>query len=642
MKSAILAAALALAMALPVQAQAAAQTASGPPLIPSNVFAQEPPLSGPILAPNGNKLITMIHRGGQKLVGVHDFATGNLEAISLPERAEIAFYRWAGNDKVLISAATTVPYFGEDARMTRLFLFDLATRKAQFVGKRDQGLEGDDILFVDPAGGWLLLSIQKTIYDWPSVYRVDLDTLKMREVVRQQDRVWEWYADRDGVVRAGLGFLEKSSFMVYRRNETEPFKRTHKTRYEAESSQDVLSFATNSDDGFLLSNGKTGRFALYRYNFATREIGETIFESATNDIEDFSLTDDGSQVRAVWYTDDRDRVVWFDPHMKTAQAEIDAALKDRLNSIVSRSADGNRMLIWVGSAQDPGSYYIYGADEGVMKRIARLNDKLDRTLLSPVSYTSYKARDGLDIPAYLTLPQGRAAKNLPLIIMPHGGPYGVRDKLEYNAEVQFLANRGYAVLQPNYRGSQSYGAAFYESGEGQWGRKMQDDLDDGMDWLVKDGIVDAKRVCIVGASYGGYAALWGATRNPERYRCAASFAGVSDLRRQLKYQTDFLVNRRYRKDWRATVQGQADFDLDSVSPLKLVDRLTVPVLVVHGDEDKQVPPKQSTLYAEALKKSGKDHEFHMYKGEGHGFATEANFIDWLDRLEAFLAKHNPA
>jgi len=184
----------------------------------------------------------------------------------------------------------------------------------------------------------------------------------------------------------------------------------------------------------------------------------------------------------------------------------------------------------------------------------RPNEKLLPAQLSPMEAVRYKARDGLEIPAYLTLPTGREPKSLPLVIMPHGGPYGVRDTLEFDPEVQFLANRGYVVLQPNYRGSDSYGIDYYKRGYGEWGRRMQDDLDDGMDWLVGRGIVDPKRACLVGSSYGGYAAAWGATRNPERYRCASCFAGVFNLRKQLFYTSDFLSSRLY-KEFKSTVRG---------------------------------------------------------------------------------------
>jgi len=226
--------------------------------------------------------------------------------------------------------------------------------------------------------------------------------------------------------------------------------------------------------------------------------------------------------------------------------------------------------------------------------------------------------------------------------MPHGGPYGIRDTLNYDSDVQFLANRGYAVLQPNYRGSGGYGDAYYKKGEGQFGRTMQDDLDDGMDWLAKQGTIDSKRVCLVGMSYGGYAALWGATRNPERYRCAVSFAGVTDVKRILAYSSDFFYNAKYRKSWQRTVRGDDGFDLGTISPLQQVARLKVPVLILQGGDDKIVPPVQATLYVDALKNAGKTYDYKSYPGEQHGPTKAETRIDWLTRLEAFLTKHNPA
>jgi dipeptidyl aminopeptidase/acylaminoacyl peptidase len=326
---------------------------------------------------------------------------------------------------------------------------------------------------------------------------------------------------------------------------------------------------------------------------------------------------------------------------KETQDLIDKAVGGRHVSIVSRSRDHSVMIVQLGASNDPGRFYIYRPDTGVMNMFARVNEKLASRDLTPTRYVSYTARDGLKIPAYLTLPAAKEPRNLPLIILPHGGPYDVRDDGTYDPEVQFLANRGYAVLQPEYRGSGGFGQPFYQKGEGQWGRAMQDDLDDGMDWLVKEGTVDPKRVCLVGASYGGYAALWGATRNPERYRCAASFAGISDLPRQLKFQIDFKISKRYRKDWRQQVQGEDTFDLKTVSPLFTLNKLKVPILLFHGDDDQRVPYKQSRLYAEALKVAGKDVEFVTLKGEGHSFSTSANMQLWLDRLDAFLAKYNP-
>ena len=638
-----LAAAWVATAAIGQTASVATSDQARPPRIETAAFAKRERFRNLLLSPDGQRLLARVNAAGKDKLGIVDIATGKVMTLPMPPTGELAKYRWAGNDRILFSIGSAVPWYGSIAFATRLMVMDVATQSTRFVGKRNEGLEGDDILYVDPAGGWVLLQIQRTVYEYPSVYRVDLGTNAMTKVVDARDSVWEWYADESGVVRAGVGARGKRWFMLYRRGPEDKFQPIVRARIGDENAAyEALHFAYGSDDGYILSNEKTGRYALYKFNYATRETGELVFESPTNDITSMLLSDDGRGVRAAYYTDDRDRVHWFDPELKARQSEIDTALKNRENWIVSRSRDNKRMLVWTGASNDPGSYYLYMPEAGVMRRLARINDQLQPAQLAPTQYVKYAARDGLEIPAFLTLPKGRPAKGLPLIVLPHGGPYGIRDTLSYDPHVQFLANRGYAVLQPNYRGSESYGDAFYKKGEGEWGRRMQDDLDDGMDWLVKQGIADAKRVCIVGASYGGYAALWGATRNPERYRCAASLAGVSDLRRQLAYQTDFLISRRYRKDWRTIVQGAAEFDLDSVSPLKQIDRLTVPVMIAHGDADQRVPYAQSSLYAAALTKAGKPHEFHTYAGEGHDFESPDSVKGWLDRLDAFLKRHNPA
>jgi dipeptidyl aminopeptidase/acylaminoacyl peptidase len=327
--------------------------------------------------------------------------------------------------------------------------------------RQEQGLEGDDLLYVDPTGEWILLSYQRTVYDYPSVSRVTLADNKSQEVVAQRDDVWEWFADDDGVVRAGMGFTADKWSMVYRRTASEKFKKIGSAKYDdQDAALDILRFARESDDGFVLRNQETGRFGLYRYNFATKTVGEKVFDSPTNDVTDFDLTPDGKSVRAVWYTDDRDRIVWFDPELKKIQADIDGALKSSEAWIVSRTRDNASMLVWVGSVSNPGSYYFYRPESGMMQRLAKINEAVKSSELSPSRYIKYKARDGLEVAGYLTLPAGRDAKGLPLIVLPHGGPYGVRDSGDYDAEVQFLANRGYAVLQPNFRGSEAMAKPF--------------------------------------------------------------------------------------------------------------------------------------------------------------------------------------
>ncbi|MEP5485021.1 MAG: alpha/beta fold hydrolase, partial [Parasphingorhabdus sp.] len=392
--------------------------------------------------------------------------------------------------------------------------------------------------------------------------------------------------------------------------------------------------------GYVLSNKETGRFALYEFDYRTRALGKMVLGHPENDISNYRLSEDGTNLLSARYTDSRDRIVWFDEDLKKIQSSLEKALKGQEVWIQSRSRDRKKMIIYTTSSVDPGSYYLFKPDAKKLDRIGGINDSIDPAKMASTKYVEYAARDGLKIKAYLTLPKGREDKNLPLIILPHGGPYDVRDAWDYNAEVQFLANLGYAVFRPNFRGSGGYGEDFYTKGEGQIGRAMQDDLDDGMDWLVEQGFADPKRVCLVGASYGGYASIWGAIRNPDRYRCAASFAGVTDWEKQLKYDKRFFRSR-YAKEWKETVQGGGDFDLDSVSPVQQIAKLKRPLLLTHGDEDSNVPFSQYKRLVKAAQKANIPVDVKVYEDEGHGFSDRANEIDWYTRLEAFLRKHNP-
>ncbi len=624
------------------------QPATPPERISTTILSQLPFLSGPQLSPDGKHIAAYVTTKGEKLLGVFDPVLGETKIISPGKKLEFNWFRWAGNDRVLISVGQSVPWDGDDAWQTRLLAYDISTGKQRFIGGKTEGLKGDDVLWIDPEGKSILLAFQPTIYDYPNVYAMDLAANKAHQVVAARDGVWDWYADDKGVVRAGFEYGDDSWKMIYRAKDGDSFRTVVKASNDDDDAGfDAFRIYQGSDEGYrVMLNEASGRYALFRFNFATRKRGDLVFEAPGVDIDDFDTQLDGTNLYAAWYTDDRPRAHWFDAELGTLQTAIDKAVSnavgDRMATIVSYSRDRSRMLVHLGGSNDPGRYYVFDQSDGAMKLFAQTNEKLKPKQLTPTRYTSYKTRDGLEIPAYLTLPAGRPAKNLPLVILPHGGPYDVRDDGTYDVEVQFFANRGYAVLQPQYRGSGGYGKAFYEKGEGQWGRAMQDDLDDGMDWLAKQGIVDPKRVCLVGSSYGGYAALWGAVRNPERYRCAASFAGISDLKRQLKYQIEFKVSKRYRKDWRKTVQGDEKFDLTTVSPLYAIDKLKVPLLIVHGDDDQRVPYKQSKLYADALAKAGKAYEFITLKGEGHGFSSDANQQLWLDKLDAFLTRYNPA
>jgi hypothetical protein len=407
----------------------------------------------------------------------------------------VRWFGWAGNDRVLIGYRMVVLVFGIlPISATRLRSYDSKANTMVELGS-NRGLIGDDVIFTDPDGRYVLLSVQELADDERSVERVDLATGKGVEVQRKKKDVWSWYADTTGTVRGGISYSEKAWTLYYRNQEGE-MVRAGSGRYSAEESAvDSIQLLTGSDSGVIVTNGPTGRFGAYNYPLGSASIGTPIFEHPDVDVTGIQISADGRQVAGVTYEDDRKRVKWLMPELEALQAQIDRTFRGKDNRIVNFSRDQNVALIWSGGADDPGTYYVFDRAAKRMNIFASPYDRLNDVRLSTVKPVRYQSRDGLSIPAYLTLPAGREAKGLPLIVMPHGGPF-LRDSYVFEPWVQLLANRGYAVLQPNFRGSTGYGRSYVERGYGEWGRGMQDDLDDGVDWLAASGTIDPKRVCL--------------------------------------------------------------------------------------------------------------------------------------------------
>ncbi|WP_420381928.1 alpha/beta hydrolase family protein [Novosphingobium sp.] len=635
-------------MAPVVAAASAVDTKARPPRISTADFSVRPLFSRPVLSPDGQHLAgRYMVNGAETLVITGLFEKGSSKVLGLPKKTDLVRYFWAGSKTLIFCIGETIPWYNDDAFATRLMAYDLDTKTMHRLDNHIAGPKGDDVLWVDPEGKTLLMAFQETVYDTPSVWSMDIAKNHSIHVLNSMPDIWDWYADGSGVTRYGFGYTDAHNWqMVYRSNATDRFKVVFKGNDDKEDGNavdGVLRLTQGSDKGFMLARASENPYwAVYEYDFAKHVRGKLVYAAPGSDVDEATVNDNGQSLVSAQFTDDRTRVHWFDDKLAKVQSDLDAAVgADHQAWVISHSKDYSSLMVSMGSSFDPGAYYLYQQDQGVMHRIATVNEHLSPGNLAHSKYVQYKARDGRPLSGYLTLPPGRAAKGLPLIIHPHGGPFGVRDEGDFDEEVQFFANRGYAVLQPEFRGSGSFGKEFEDSAKGQWGRGMQDDLDDGMDWLAAQGTVDAKRVCVVGSSYGGYAALWAATRNPERYRCAASFAGISDVPKWLKYSGRF-EGTRHRENWRAQLQGDKTFDLKTVSPLYAIDRLKVPVLIAHGDADTRVPFKQSKLYADALTAAGKPHEFYAIADEGHGFTKAANEQLWLDKLDAFLAKYNPA
>lgn len=632
---------------LSVSASAADRPSGAAPagLVPVATFAEEAFITDPVLSPDGKDIAAESTIDGK--TNLYVFAIADMKLVRRVDLgdATIARIRWAGGARLLLAVTRSIKLFGTELPSTYLYQVDLATGATREIGRDGRTFSAGEIIYVDPAGAWLLLSEQENLFASPTVWRVDLASGAFTLAEKHRPDVWNWYADSSGAVRAGIAYDGDRWTIWYRAAPDAPLKPIRARsalKNDGDGTVDGLWFL-GSDTGMIITNAWTGRFAAYRIDFRTGAIGEAIYQNPDVDVTGAIVEQHGGGITGITYEDDRRRVAWLDPDKKALQAIIDHVFPGLENVIVNSSIDGNRVLIWSGSASDPGTYYVFDQAARRMQRIVSPYDKLTGVKLSPVTPVRYAARDGLSIPGYLTLPRDRPDHGLPLIVMPHGGPFA-RDDWDYDVFVQFLANRGYAVLQPEFRGSTGYGKDYVARGYGQFGRAMQDDLDDGMDWLVKSGKVDSKRVCIMGGSYGGYAALWGAIRNPDRYRCAISLSGVTDLPGILHYDRSIFSASRYFKAWQRKVKGadQSDADLAAVSPLAQAGRLTIPVLIVHGEKDHTVPVKQGHQMVQALEARKADVTSVFYPDEGHGISKHEDMADFLTRLDAFLAKHNPA
>lgn len=630
---------IAAALAAIAGGRAPAQPAKA---IPIATFAQLPILKKPILSPSGRLIAARSDSDGKSTVAILDADRPELppRAITLG-KTRVAAMSWAGDDRLLLTVRATEKIAGGyEVPFLRLIAVDVSSGASRIVDARSRGTYAGDVLYADPSGAWGLVASQDDSYSYPSVKRVDFATGKAKQVEKARAGVWDWYADEHGVVRAGVAY-EGRKWTVWYRDRADDKMRVIRGKFEKDDDSAVDRFIFRGGSSWIVTNEKTGRFALYKYDIGSGNIGEPIFEHATADVDDVYYDQATGRIKAVQYEVDRKRLEWLDPELKALQAKLDKALPSAVNLPVQWSLDDNRVLVWSEGASDPGRYFLLDRKTWQMHAVVDPYPGIDPAQLAEVQWIHYAARDGLQIGAYLTLPKGRRPERLPLILMPHGGPFE-RDHWEYDPLVQFLANRGYAVLQPQFRGSTGQGKEFVAKGYGEWGRKMQDDLDDGVDWLVRTGQVDPKRVCIVGASYGGYAAMWGAIRNPERYRCAASMAGVSDLPRMISYDRKAFSATRYFKEWRSRIGGDREGDLGAVSPIHFANKARVPIFIAHGEQDDNVPPQQSRSLVEALTAAHADVTSVFYKADGHGWDRPEDLADWLGRLEAFLRKYNPA
>jgi dipeptidyl aminopeptidase/acylaminoacyl peptidase len=608
-------------------------------------YAALPLIERPTLSPDGNRFACLMSRSGERLFVIMGLEAANRQprVLSVGAGNELLEWHWVNDDWLLIRVATTVKFQDEDFRVSRVYGVSAEGNKLVPIARNRAAQEGGDILWVARDGSpRAMIAIQQSFYFedekfFHEVFEVDVSTGQMSSRVQPRNGVMDWYVDNSGLVRMGIGYSDttRSHRLLYREKAGEPFRTIDRAKSREGESLTVPALFLAEPGRALAFSDHSGFNALYELDLNTMQIGKEIYSAPGYDVDSFQQDPTGTQLLGVHYTDTADRIQWLDPLMSKAQRDMEKAVPPgELVHIVSMSANQRRLVAHVGTPSTPGTYLLVDLDKNSMQPIAQIQPSLASTKGNPVRSVHYRARDGLQIEGVLTLPAAREPKKLPLIVLPHGGP-AARDSEGWDWWTQYLAQLGYAIVQPNYRGSTGYGSAFFDKGMGQWGLAMQDDLLDAIDHLAREGIIDPKRVCIAGASYGGYAALRGAQRDGAYYRCAISYAGVADLNGMLRYDNQFLNSGRARDHWRSTAP-----DLRIVSPASWPEQFSIPVLLMHGKLDLRVPVKQSRVLAEKLTKAGKAVRYVEQPLGDHHFSRSEDRLQFLREMTDFLKAHN--
>ena len=634
----------ALAACCLVATATAAQTVA-----PVEAFSRHPQVASPVISPDGRRIAMLSQSGGQQIVFVlsrdGEAPTGaNVESV----RVERLF--WSGDDILIIVASIPQQNSGwgvvDHATMFALDLNDPGRLHQLFDGGRlaDElaySIDRANVIGRIPETNELVVTM-RTSWTERRLMAIDPGTRLYRTIDRTTQPVFDYVVDAAGrpLARASYDVMEQRYELALK---GEDYWDIVVQREEPVLTQSMWGLLTGTDDELVISERPSvGGRRLVGISASTGERLRVLFENQTYDFNTVIRDNNTNTIVGVDIDEDMPGTVWFDEALAHTQASLDAAMPNSAISLLSWSADRTQFTLVEHTADLPPRYYLYDASAGSLASLGDAYPELTDVLLPIRQSVRYSSRDGTRIPAYLTLPEGDGPH--PMVVLPHGGPAS-RDTGGFDNWAQFLASRGYLVLQPNFRGSAGYGHAWESAGWGEWGTGiMQQDITDGVNAMARAGYADPERVCIVGASYGGYAALAGATFTPDLYQCAAAIAPLSDLWLLVRDADAFggidtPYSRRLAEQLTGT-QTLPDRDASAaLSPRQHAEAVQVPILLIHGRDDSVVDEEHSIAMADALDDVGKDVTFHRVRDMDHWLTSSQSRQLVLTELEAFLAEH---
>ena len=590
--------------------------------------------SGFQISPDGRHISFVAPYKDRMNIFVRPTDGGEELQITAETERSIAGYMWADNERLLFMKDTAGD---ENYRLYGVNLDGTDLRcYTDFPGVRTSII--DDL---EDVPHQILIGMNRRNPEVFDPYRLDLQTGELTQLAENPGNWQGWMTDHNGCLRAVTAIVDGvNTQILYRDNDTEEFRPVLTTNFKEEVA--FLDFTADNSLVYAATNLGRDKIALVLMDPATCEEKEFLFEHPKYDVSGIAYSRRRGKLLTVFCSGHKDPVRhYFDSDEKALRNRIKAHFPHHKVGVADTDKAEENLLLYVGSDRTRGAYYFYNVQEDKPRLLAETAPWLreeDLVEMHPVCYTT---RDGLEIEAYLSLPHGYTpdtAKGLPTIINPHGGPWA-RDKWGFSSETQFLCNRGYAVFQMNFRGSTGYGRRFLEAGYKQWGRAMQDDITDGVEWLKARGISDPKRIAIYGGSYGGYATLAGITYTPHLYACALDYVGVSNLLTFMQTIPPYwkpMLEMMYEQVGDPVRDREM---LEACSPALHADRIVAPLFIAQGANDPRVNKAESDQMVAALRARGVEVEYMVKENEGHGFHNQENRFDFYRAMERFLARH---
>jgi len=600
-----------------------------PRTIPMKDFFRNPEIVAFQLSPDGQYLAFLKPWQTRLNVHVQKIGEGEERRITSAAERDIAGYIWASSSRIAY-----VQDKGGDENF-RLYAVNIDGSNERdltpFEKVRVQLI--DDLKDDDEH---ILAGMNRRDPRFFDAYRINVLTGEMEMIAQNPGNIVGWETDHEGKLRVATTYDGVNRSLLYRDTDKDDFQVLLTTSFKETLAP--LFFTYDNRNLYVASNIGRDKTAIYEYDVKEKKQTTLLYENPDVDVENLLRSDKRKIVTGVAYYTDKRQYHFLDEERAKLQQDVESRLLGYEVALAGMSRDETKALVYAGSDRTLGSYYFYDRATSDFRKLADVGPWLVESELAEMKPITYTSRDGLTIHGYLTLPQGLKPKRLPVVVNPHGGPWG-RDVWGYNPEVQFLANRGYAVLQVNFRTSTGYGRQFWEAGFKQWGLKIQDDITDGVKWLIDQGIADPKRVGIYGGSFGGYATLAGLAFTPDLYACGVDYVGVSNLFTLIKTIPPYWEPMR-QMFYEMMGDPEKDKELyEKVSPVFHADNIKVPVLVAQGANDPRVNKAESDQIVEALKKRGIEVVYMVKDNEGHGFQNEENRFDFYRAMEEFLGKH---